>query len=155
MTKTIKFPTKNFFKEGGKDSTIPFMTKHSVEDLLKNHLIKPNEVVLKNRDIKICFNYPFKQPFIFTFSSPNGDGFTRGQLAEIIINQYYQMYREEDETIQEKPVLSLEERKQVSFLINRNETDGKYGIWGHDMDDLSLNSMSIDKDGIWHLSIDS
>lgn len=29
-----------------------------------------------------------------------------------------------------------------SGLLNRNKTNGKYGIWGHDIDDLSIESLS-------------
>ena len=154
MTNTINFPTQNFFEKGYKNESIPFMTRHSVENLLKNHLVEPDEKVLEDKEIKICFSYPFSQRFIFTFTSPDGEGFTRGQLAEMIINQYYQMYREEEETIQEEPILSIEDRIAKSGLINRNRTDGKYGIWGHDMGDLSLDSMYIEDD-VWYLCISS
>jgi len=35
-------------------------------------------------------------------------------------------------------VIPVEIRAQMGRLLNRNETDGKYGIWGHDIGDLWL-----------------
>ena len=36
--------------------------------------------------------------------------------------------------------MSLNQRKGI---INRNETDGKYGIWGHDLEDLDLSTIEV------------
>lgn len=157
MTTTIEFPTKNFFESSDIETynSIPVMTRYPIDILLEKYLIEPDEKVLTDKEIKICFSYPLSDKFIFTFQSPDGKGFTRGQLAEFIINKYYQIYKEEEDTIQNKPILSIKDRLKRGGLINRNKTDGKYGIWGHDIGDLSLNCMIKDKHDIWHLEIDS
>lgn len=151
----INFPTINFFEDGESNGEIPLMTSHSVSKLVTEHLVDPDESVLSDNQVKICFSYPFAQDFVFTFNSKSGNGFTRGELVSLIINQYYTMYREEEETSPD-PILTHDERiTHQGGLMNRNKTSGKYGIWGHDMSDLSLNSMELDSGGIWHLSIDS
>lgn len=93
--------------------------------------------------IKVLFNYPLENPVIVTFS----DGpFSRRQLAEIICETYAEIYRTEDETT----------RTQVGLMpgmLNRNQTNGKYGIWGHSIGDLALHA--VHPGSIYTLGIDS
>jgi hypothetical protein len=150
----IKFPTKGFYGDEEKYNIIPYMTEYSVDQLIKDILIDPEEKVINDDIIKICFNYPFNDEYIIEFITPNNEGgFKRKDLVRLIINQYYKMYQEEEKTSKEK-VISIEQRYKTG-LLNRNVTNGIYGIYGHDMEDLSLNSMIKRDDGIWNLSISS
>lgn len=155
---SIDFSTKGFFTNDENDNeeydSIPYMTQYPVDELINNKLIDANEKVINENKVKICFDYPFNDKYIFEFTSKNGNGFTKGDLVGLIIHQYYQMYREEEETSESK-VMPMEERIKMSGMLNRNKTNGKYGIWGHDMEDLSLESLYKDANNIWHLSISS
>lgn len=55
---------------------------------------------------------------------------------------YYKMYEEEEATATIKTI-PLEKR---TTMYNRNETNGKYGIWGHDIADLVLSEIHIYED---------
>lgn len=103
---------------------------------------KPNEVVIKETDIKINFTYPLSGHFLFYFHSDKG--FTRRQVVEHIVDTYKQIYKEENETTA-IPIQSLEERIACRNLINRNKTNGKYGIWGHDIGDLAIEKIKYNK----------
>lgn len=128
---------------------IPMMVAVDLNNIDK-HIKNPNKVVVQDKTITINFDYPFKDNFPFTFEAPNKDGFTRADLVNIIIRQYYKMYKIEDKSTQ-TPV-----RQHSTFCLNRNETDGDYGIWGHHMNDLSLDYMKKDNnDGTWDLGISS
>lgn len=99
------------------------------------------EVVISDTQISITFSYPLKKAFKFDFKSSNG--FTRPQLYEIICNKYREIYQKEEETTT-KNVTSVEERIQRGGLINRETTDGFYGIQGHDISDLYIERLEYD-----------
>lgn len=149
--KKVWFPTTNFFDDNGEDDeVIPFMVYHPLPIVLEK-LKNGDEIVIAENNIAVCFDYPFKDSFYFNFTADTPMGFTRKHLAKCIIQQYMDMYAEEEQTLNEKEVIPIEER---GSLLNRNETDGKYGIWGHDLGDLSLNYI-YNVEGVYHLSIDS
>lgn len=68
-------------------------------------------------------------------------GFTRAQLLKEISKNYYKLYAAEEKTANIKTV-PVNERKT---MYNRNETNGKYGIWGHDISDLVLAEILVYK----------
>lgn len=76
------------------------------------------------------------------------DCFSIGALMWQIAQAYKIIYDEENISTEVKEI-PLEER---TGLINRNSTNGKYGIWGHDIGDLSLAAIHIHKNG--NISID-
>ncbi|MNL30171.1 hypothetical protein D3C87_1518920 [compost metagenome] len=49
------------------------------------------------------------------------------------------MYEEEEATATKK---TIPPEKRIG-MYNRNETNGKYGIWGHDIADLVLSEIQI------------
>lgn len=71
-------------------------------------------------------------------------------MANMILKKYHEIYKTESETTKLKV-----ERYPQSKLINRARTDGKYGIWGHELEDLILMDMYLDTDRVYKLSIDS
>ena len=144
-TTEIRFPTCNFFGDGENSDVIPFMSDKDATKKLKN----PNEKVLTDKEISIIFDYPLKSEFLFKFRSKNG--FTRKQLADLIIRQYMKIYADENLTSQ----INVTPMNCRYPLLNRNQTKGVYGICCHDMEDLSLNSMRLGSNGAWYLSIDS
>ena len=59
-----------------------------------------------------------------------------------IQEKYKQVYKEEEESAATKTI-PMNSREGLS---NRNETNGKYGIWGHDLTDLYLTDVEVYKD---------
>jgi hypothetical protein len=98
----------------------------------------------------LIIDYPVMVPVYFPLSS-TGIGFSRRQLITAISLQYHSIYKEEEETASDKTVPPDERRG----LQNRNQTNGKYGIWGHDLSDLDLSTVEVyrNKNGIIYLSL--
>ena len=107
-------------------------------------MIKPNEVITKAKEITIHFNYPLDNAADFTFKSKNG--FTRKKFYECIAKGYKRIYREE-EADDGNP-------GHISGMYNRATSNGRYGIWGHDIGDLVIEG--VEKRGKkFHLYIGS
>lgn len=60
-------------------------------------------------------------------------------MLQVISKKYHEIYIEEEASATTKTI-PVEKREG---LINRNETNGKYGIWGHDLSDLDLSSVEV------------
>jgi hypothetical protein len=103
----------------------------------ESRVANQNEVVITDTEIKIGFDYPLGVPTTLEFKSPSG--FTRGALICLIVSSYKQIYAEEEKTVKAFPVLPVGQRGD---MLNRNTTDGKYRIWGHDITDLWLESIN-------------
>jgi hypothetical protein len=116
---------------------------------------KAQEIVFTATNLIVVLDYPLRKEFSFPITSASPSGFSRAELVRKVADLYKQLYAEEAET-SKIAVIPLAERKG---LINRNETNGKYGIWGHDLSDLVLLEIEISRvaDGIFlaHLGIDS
>ena len=90
-----------------------------------------SELMIKNTTIKILFDYPFNNPQIIKFESKNG--FTRRKLFNIISKKYQSIYDEEEQTKPKKQSSGF-----IKGMLNRVTTTGKWGIWGHGIEDLDL-----------------
>jgi hypothetical protein len=123
----------------------------------KNDIIDPILIQLKNNhermivdtddSIFISFEYPLTQELdmMFTGKKP----WRLEDLIDSVCEGYVKIYDEEDETRTLPAQSPLD-----SILVNRPKTDGKHGIWGHDLNDLYIEGMHKE-DGIWHLDIGS
>lgn len=140
---------------------IPFMTDvdlDNLEESLRNIedglgvSRDPNEVVFtSDQPMKVLIDYPLDTEVTFEIEPVDGK-FVRKYLVEKIIRKYMEIYREEAKSTQVEVI----PKDQRVFLLNRNQTDGKYGIWGHDLSDLSLRAMELNPStGEWLLEIDS
>lgn len=98
----------------------------------------PDNIVLPYRNAKLIIDYPLSRPVVMELKNA-GEGFSTKKLISAIAETYHTIYREEDSTSRTKTI-PVEQREG---LLNRNETDGKYGIWGHDLSDLSLNEIEV------------
>ncbi len=96
-----------------------------------------DQVLISAPEISVVIDYPLKNEFVFRLRSAGE--FTKGKLAQMISDQYQQIYAEEEKSATIKTI----PRKQRKVLYNRNETNGKYGIWGHDLSDLVLSGIRI------------
>jgi hypothetical protein len=132
QTKATKEERKDF-----EDGFIPWINLDSPENRIAN-LIDPDVIVIPYQKVKVRVDYPVAKPILFYLSGAE-KGFTRKQIILAVSKTYHQMYNKEEKTAKTKTV-PMKDRKT---LANRNKTDGKYGIWGHDLSDLDLTSINV------------
>ena len=143
LPKEISISVKAIEKEDleiFEDSIIPWISISDYESQLKN-LINADELVLEYSQVLLRIDYPLNTPYEMFIVSQSPKGFTRKELVELICYSYKQVYKEEEKTTKTK-IIPIEERKT---LLNRNETNGKYGICCHDIEDLDLSSIQVSK----------
>lgn len=115
-----------------------------------SNLVNPDENVINSPSINIDYNYPLKSDFIFEEKAPNSQFFTRKDIAQVVMNRYENIYKEEEETSTQKP------HAHSNLPYNRAESDGKYGIYGHYLSDLALHTLYYNpKTNLYTLGIDS
>jgi hypothetical protein len=95
-------------------------------------LDRPDEIVIPFEHALLVIDYPLTTPATVPISAPFPIGFTRGALVQAICDEYAHIYEAEEGTAATKTI-PVEER---GTSRNRNRTDGAYGIWGHDLQDL-------------------
>ena len=119
-----------------------------------NFIINPNEVVItSNSPPTLEIDYPLTNLYQKKLDSSK---YTRVELAKIICLTYQKIYKEEKESTQ-LPVESIASRTNGSSrLINRARTNGKYGIYGHSLDNLLLHTIKYNKEkNLITLGVDS
>jgi hypothetical protein len=118
------------------------------------YLDKPDEIVLDFKEVELEIDYPLNEIYKAQLTTSN-KGFTRKELIVEISKRYHKIYEEEEATAKTKTI----PREKREVLINRNDTDGKYGIWGHDLSDLFMTGIDVykTKEGkiVLRLGIDS
>jgi hypothetical protein len=95
-------------------------------------LDKPDELVIPFEHAILVIDYPLTEAAEIPISAPLPIGFTRAALVKAICDEYAHVYDAEEGTASIKTV-PIDERGSVK---TRNRTDGAYGIWGHDLEDL-------------------
>jgi len=118
------------------------------------HLIDATGIVINSNVITLIVHYPLKKAYSFKIKAKNNKNFSRLELVEAIRNTYQKIYKTEEETTKTKTI-PINKR---GSCFNRNATNGKYGIWGHDIGDLVIEGINIteEKNKIFvHLSIGS
>lgn len=116
-------------------------------------LVNPDEIVITEKEIYITASYPFSRDNRVKYSSDTG--FTRKMLGTLVCKLYQDMYKEERETTTEVEETIESRTKGRVKLLNRAETNGKWGIWGHDLSDLDLAAVTSEDGKEWFLEIDS
>jgi hypothetical protein len=99
-------------------------------------LDQPDEIVIPHPHAILVISYPLSNPASMEIDAPLPAGFTRAALIKTICDEYAHVYDAEEGTASIKTI-PVDERGTLS---NRNRTDGAYGIWGHDLEDLVLTS---------------
>lgn len=138
LVSTIEFQVNTDNRTDFEDGIIPWASLEDPQADIPN-LVNRDEVVIKHTSIKIIIDYPLTNQYEFILNSDKG--FTRAELLSQISTHYYKLFDEEESsaTIKTIPV------DKRTTMANRNQTDGKYGIWGHDIADLVLSSISVYK----------
>jgi Tfp pilus assembly protein PilF len=115
------------------------------ENEIKNLIDKNEEpgVLYEVRNICILYDYPLKNSC--TICTHFNKSITKKDLVELISRNYQFIYQEEEKTAPIKPVPPS---KRI-LGHKRNETNGNYGIWAHDLSDLRLEECEVyrKKDG--------
>ncbi len=117
---------------------IPWISIKEPENYI-DQLIGRDEIVLKQNEAILMIDYPLRQPIEIKIQSKDKEGFRRGELILQISQEYKRIYKEEEVSAKTKTI-PLEKREGI---INRNQTDGAYGIWGHDIEDLDLSRIFV------------
>lgn len=97
-----------------------------------SQLERPDEIVIPFDHAVLVIDYPLTTPASISIEAPLPLGFTRAALVKAICDEYAHIYDAEEGTATTKTIPPNERGK----LRNRNRTDGAYGIWGHDLQDL-------------------
>lgn len=139
-TSEILFEIKTTDQEVASDGVIPWISIENADKEVSN-LIGKDEIVLKEQVVDLTIDYPLENVITVELRSDKKNGFTRAELILKISAEYKRIYREEEISAKEKTI-PIEEREGV---VNRNTTDGKYGIWGHDLGDLALSEIIVHK----------
>ncbi len=138
LISTIEFGVQTDNKNDFENGIIPWASLQDPESDIPN-LMDKDEVVIRETSIRIIIDYPLTNPYEFALTSYKG--FTRAQLLSEISKHYTKIFDEEEESATVKTI-PLDKR---TTMYNRNETNGKYGIWGHDIADLVLSSIYVYK----------
>jgi hypothetical protein len=138
LISSIEFGVRTDNKEDFEDGIIPWASIESPENDIPN-LIDKDQVVITQASIKVIIDYPLTTQYEFALTSDKG--FTRAQLLSEISRHYYKIFDEEEDSA---TIKTIPPDKRTT-MYNRNETNGKYGIWGHDIEDLVLSSISVYK----------
>jgi hypothetical protein len=107
---------------------------------LSDIILKPNKVYT------LIIDYPVTNKYSASFTTPK-TGLTRIQLVNLICRHYRKMYKEEEKDVNGPT-------GNIPGMFNRATSNGRYGIWGHDIGDLTLHSAYI-KGNIITLGVDS
>jgi hypothetical protein len=92
----------------------------------------PDDIVIPFAQAVLVIEYPLTTPASVPIESPLPLGFTRAALVKAICDEYSHIYDAEEGTAATKTI-PIDERAPRR---GRNRTDGAYGIWGHDLQDL-------------------
>lgn len=116
--------------------------------------IPTNRLILKpNKKYTLIIDYPLSIPYKQEIQSGK-DGMTLKEVVDLSVDAYKKIYKEEAKTSKLKEESISKRTKGASNLINRAETNGKYGIWGHSLEDLTITNIIVKGNKIY-LSVDS
>ena len=106
----------------------------------------PDEIIISDEIITLRITYPLSVKV--NYEREKKGGYSRKDLFEWIYQAYKKIYQEEEEEVGDPGTYQM--------LHNRKESEGRYGIWGHYMNDLYLEFIKYDpKTKIVHLAIGS
>ena len=116
------------------------------------------ECVIPESSILVLYSYPLgttgpseeeRKLGGWIFEEKSEGGFSRRSLVKAITDRYQEIYEEEERT-------TTAEAGLIPSMLNRSPTDGKYGIWGHEIQDLVLHTVTYNSEnGVYTPGIDS
>lgn len=149
VTFDIVRPSSDPGSYGSKEDPSPFIYPCDPTDDIA-HTLNPNEIVIHKQKILVVFSYPLAREHIFLLEAPRGSsGFSRAEIALTISKVYQHIYNEEEKSSQTIAT-------NIPGMYNRTTTQGRYGIWGHSLGELIIDSIYFDQNkGLYYLSISS
>lgn len=105
-------------------------------------LDRPEDVVIPFEHAVLVIDFPLTTPATVEITAPLAQGFTRAALVRAIYDEYENIYEAEDGTATTKPV----PRGERNGSTARNRTDGVYGIFSHDREELVLTAARWTRD---------
>jgi hypothetical protein len=97
-------------------------------------LDRPDDIVIPFPQAVLVIDFPLTTPATVPIEAPLPLGFTRSALIKAICDEYSHIYDAEEGTAATKTI----PRAERGPMRGRNRTDGAYGIWGHDLQDLVI-----------------
>lgn len=92
-------------------------------------MINPSEKIIRANTITIVYDYPLSVEVKIRHTRIGG--WTRRALYNVIREDYTNIYKTEEETAGGDP-------GHIPGMLNRAQSNGDYGIWGHDIGDLVI-----------------
>ena len=102
---------------------------------VRENLINASEVVISEEKITLILTYPLSVEV--RISMEKKGGFTRTDVFKEIYEAYKKIYEEEEK--------SEGDPGSYDNMYNRKKSEGKYGIWGHYIEDLIIESVSYNQ----------
>ncbi|GMI01597.1 hypothetical protein TrLO_g10223 [Triparma laevis f. longispina] len=144
------------FKDGRRPS---ISVSNSIASVL--NLLSPSTLAFPGNTITVLYNYPLSthgpsvleisfNSWCFNISSGDGGGVSVGEVVEGICGRYREIYEEEGEEGGEGEkggggkINRFQRSNIVAFtssfanVVRRSRTNGKYGIWGHYIEELHI-----------------
>ena len=136
----IKFVVNDPRWAADDDGPSPYvhLTKKAEKRDLK-YLQDADEVVLDAINPTLVIDYPMKNECKVQLG-PQLAGFTRNDIVKAVGKAYRSIYRKEEET-STVSVERMSDRYPGCMLMNRADTNGKYGIYAHYLSDLALHTV--------------
>jgi len=104
-----------------------------------SRLIDADEIVVVAASARLVLSYPLDVSAVRVIAPGDGRTFMRRELVQLIDETYREVYAKETAT-QSEPTPAIADR---GLLLNRPASDGTFGIWGHDLDDLAIEGINV------------
>jgi hypothetical protein len=108
--------------------------------------MNPEEDILPAGKYTLKITYPLSNPYIQTIDSEVP--IKRKSLVKLIAVAYRYIYIVEKQSSEVAPAL-------IPGMLNRIQTNGTFGIWGHSLGDLMLHTVYVDEDNVITVECDS
>ena len=142
---TVKFE-KRYNNNNGwddEDNVSPYISVKNPEEDIKEQRF-PNEIVIPMKKIRVTYNYPLSNKVTFKAAK---EGFSTAEVARKVCEDYHRIYKEEETAVGNPG--------NIPGMLNRVSSSGPYGIWGHDIGDLLLRTVTQVDDNLFSLGVDS
>ena len=93
--------------------------------------------------LRFTVDYPLTRPKVVECVHPENMPWTQNEFVTAVREAYQEIYASE------------EDPGHIPGMLNRARSEGPYGIWGHDLNDLVLEGAERNPDGSWKLIVGS
>ncbi len=102
-----------------------------------------NDVIMKAKSVEFLIDYPLDNPAHLTITDLPKGQLTPHLICKSVSEVYHEIYRIEDQGME---ISKSQEVGGITFL-NRPNTDGMFGIWGHGITDLDIERLTFFDEG--------